>query len=231
MPPQWYDRYMEALASLPLDKSTTRSIKKRTILLYQGEVPRQAYLVQKGAVKVYRLGRNGEEQIIGFRMPGDVFPETWIFGRISSALYYYEALEDCEIITAERAVLREHIRLHPEVEADLLDYFINSHTTQLLQITALEQSRAADKLLLMLYYLLFGYTKKLHDQQYELKFHLTHTTLGNLTGLTRETTSVELGKLRKRGIVSYTGTQFIIHKDALLSHLSKESFSDVQIAP
>ena len=220
---------MDGLTTLPPTKSTKRSIKKRTILLYQGEIPRQAYVVQKGTVKVYRLGRNGDEQIVGFRMAGDIFPETWLFEKTTSALYYYEAMDDCEIITAERSVLLEHIHQDPTLEAKLLDYFINSHSAQLLQITALEQSRAADKLLLMLYYLLFRYSNQTTPGNYELKFHLTHTIMGNLTGLTRETTSVELGKLRRKGVVSYSGNQFTIHRERLELHLAKESFNDVQI--
>ena len=219
---------MDGLMSLSPMRSTKRTIKKRTILLYQGEVPSQGYIVQKGAIKAYRLSKAGDEQIIGFRMPGDIFPETWLFGKTSSALYYYEAIEDCELITAERSVLREHIEADPARQADLLDYFINSHTSHLLQITALEQSRAADKLLLMLYYLLFRYSKQLSASDYQLKFHLTHTTLGNLTGLTRETTSVELGRLRRKGVVSYSGNSFIIHRPALEQHMAKESFNDVQ---
>lgn len=220
---------MDGLTELPPTRSTRRTIKKRTILLYQGEVPRQAYIVRKGTVKAYRLGRTGEEQIIGFRMPGDLFPETWLFGRTSSALYYYEAVDDCEITTAERSVVLEHFDNNPAAEKELLNYFINSHTSLLLQITALEQSRAADKLLLMLYYLLFRYTRKIAPHDYELKFHLTHTTLGSLTGLTRETTSVELGKLRRKGVVSYSGSQFVIHRDVLEQYLARESFNDIQI--
>lgn len=220
---------MDGLETLPPAKSTKRTIKKRTILLYQGEIPRQAYIVQKGTVKVYRLGRNGDEQIVGFRVPGDIFPETWLFQKTSSALYYYEAMDDCEIITAERPVLLEHIKKDAALEERLLDYFINSHAAQLLQITALEQSRAADKLLLMLYYLMFHYSNETSPGNHELRFHLTHTIMGNLTGLTRETTSVELGKLRRKGVVSYSGNQFVIHREQLEIMLAKESFSDVQI--
>lgn len=220
---------MEGFDSLPLAQSTRRAIKKRTILLYQGEVPRQAYLVQKGTVKMYRLGRNGDEQIVGFRMPGDIFPEGWLFERTSNALYYYEAMEDCEIITVERSVMMTHIQKSPELKEQLLDYFLDSNISLTLQITALEQPRAADKLLLTLYFLLFRYTKRTAPDTYELRFHMTHTTLGNLTGLTRETTSVELGRLRRKGVVDYSGAHFIIYKKQLEQHLSKESFSDVQL--
>lgn len=216
------------LSFIPL-RSTRRAIKKRSIMLYQGEVPRQAYIVKTGVVKVYRLSRSGDEQIVSFRMPGDIFPESWVFNKTSSALYYYEAVEDSEIITVEKQVFLDHVARDPKLERLLLDYFITSHTGLIVQVTALEQSRAADKLLLMLYYLSFRYGKQTHEGEFTLKFHLTHTTLANLTGLTRETTTVELGKLRRRGVVSYTSSSFIIYRDVLNQFLAKESFNDVQL--
>lgn len=220
---------MEDFVTQPPVKSTRRTIKKRTILLYQGEIPRQAYVVRSGVVKAYRLGKNGDEQVVGFRMQGDIFPETWVFKKTSSALYYYEAMDDSEIITVERDVLLDHIKSSPALEESLLTYFINSHAAQLLQITALEQSRASDKLLLMLYYLMFHYSKEKTTGDYELQFHITHTLLGNLTGLTRETTSVELGKLRRKNVVSYSGHEFTIHRPMLEAQLAKESLSDIKL--
>lgn len=220
---------MDELTTLPVSRSTKRAIKKRSILLYQGEIPRQAYIVKKGVIKIYRLSRSGDEQIVGFCTAGDLFPEAWVFGKTSSALYYYEALEDSEVTTVERSVLLDHIDNNAELRQNLLDYFINSHTSHLLQITALEQSRAADKLLLMLHYLTYRYATETKPGDFELKFHLTHTLLGNLTGLTRETTSVELGRLRRKGVISYSGARFTIHRKALEQHLVKESFSDVQL--
>jgi CRP/FNR family transcriptional regulator len=218
----------ELLALLPQD-AVKRLIKKRTILLYQGEVPRSAYIMVRGTAKVYRLNNYGEEQIVSFRMPGDIFPESWLFGRTSATLYYYEALEDCEVIAVEKSVLLKLIGSSPALQKRLLNYFINKHTSLLMQVTALGQSRAADKLLLMLFYLMFRYGKETKPGEFTITINLTHTTIGSLMGVTRETTSVELGKLRKKGVVSYAGKQLTIYRQPLEKLLGDETITQVTL--
>lgn len=216
-------------ASPLLAHGTKRAVKKRVILLYQGEVPRQAYIVLKGVVKVYRLSDNGEEEIIGFRSAGDMFPETWLFGKTSSALYYYETMDDSDILTLERPVLLEAIKNDPEFSEQIMQYFIRGYSALQMQVTALSQSRASDKLLLIIYYLMFRYGKEHKNDPgvYVLTIHLTHAMIGSLIGMTRETATVELGKLRRRGIVEYDAKSFTIHRRELEKRLGDDSFSDM----
>lgn len=220
---------MDNIADLLPTQSTRRSVKKRSILIYQGEVPRQAYIVLSGVFKAYRLGNFGEEQIVGFRTQGDMFPETWIFGKTSSALYYYEALEDSEVLTVEKPVLLDLIENRPEIKQTVFDYIVNNYTGLLMQITALEQSRAAEKLLLMMYYLMFRYGKEVSSGVYHVNLRLTHTTLGSLMGLTRETTTMELGRLKRKNIVTYDSKGFMIYRQALERRLGDESFSSLRL--
>lgn len=220
---------MDNIADLLPTQSTRRSVKKRSILIYQGEVPRQAYIVLSGVFKAYRLGNFGEEQIVGFRTKGDMFPETWIFGKTSSALFYYEALEDSEVLTVEKPVLLNLIENRPEIKQTVFDYIVNNYTGLLMQITALEQSRAAEKLLLMMYYLMFRYGKEVSPGVYRVNLRLTHTTLGSLMGLTRETTTMELGRLKRKNIVTYDSKGFTIYRQALERRLGDESFSSLRL--
>lgn len=220
---------MESISELLPTQSTRRSVKKRSILIYQGEVPRQAYIVLSGVFKAYRLGNFGEEQIVGFRTKGDMFPETWIFGKTSSALYYYEALEDSEVLTVEKPVLLDLIESNPDLKQHVFDYVINSYTGLLMQITSLEQSRAAEKLLLMMYYLMFRYGKETSPGVYNVNLRLTHTTLGSLMGLTRETTTMELGRLKRHKIVTYDSKGFVIYRRELERRLGDESFSSIRL--
>lgn len=220
---------MEDIAKLLPTKSTRRSVKKRSILIYQGEIPRQAYIVLSGVFKVYRLGNFGEEQVVGFRTKGDLFPETWIFGKTSSALYYYEALEDAEVLTVEKPVLLDLFDTHPDIKQRVFDYIVNSYTGLLMQITALEQSRAAEKLLLMMHYLMFRYGKQLTADTYLVSLHLTHTTLGSLMGLTRETTTMELGRLKRKKVITYDSKGYTIYRRELERRLGDESFGTIRL--
>lgn len=220
---------MEDIAKLIPTKSTRRSIKKRSILIYQGEIPRQAYIVLSGVFKAYRLGNYGEEQVVGFRTKGDMFPETWLFGKTSSALYYYEALEDSEVLTVEKPVLLALIEEHADIKERVFDYLATGYTGLLMQITALEQSRAAEKLLLMMYYLMFRYGKQTTAGVYRVDLRLTHTTLGSLMGLTRETTTMELGKLKRKKVINYDTKGFVIYRNELERRLGDESFSSIRL--
>jgi CRP/FNR family transcriptional regulator, cyclic AMP receptor protein len=220
---------MEDIAKLLPTQSTRRSVKKRSILIYQGEIPRQAYIVLSGALKAYRLGNFGEEQIAGFRTKGDLFPETWIFGKTSSALYYYEALEDSEVLTVEKSVLIDLIDSKPLIKQEVFDYILSGYTGLLMQVTALEQSRAAEKLLLMMYYLMFRYGNETESGVYSVNLRLTHTTLGSLMGLTRETTTMELGRLKRKKIITYDSKGFMIYRHALERQLGDESFSGLRL--
>lgn len=220
---------MESIAELLPTQSTRRSVKKRSILIYQGEIPRQAYIVLSGVFKAYRLGNFGEEQIVGFKTKGDMFPDTWIFGKTSSALYYYEALEDSEVLTVEKPVLMNVIEENPEIKEKVFDYVISGYTGLMMQITALEQSRAAEKLLLMMYYLMFRYGKEVSSGVYRVDLRLTHTTLGSLMGLTRETTTMELGRLKRKNIVNYSSKGFTIYRRELEKRIGDESFSSLRI--
>jgi len=220
---------VENIADLLPTQSTRRTVKKRSILIYQGEVPRQVYIVLSGLFKVYRLGNFGEEQIAGFRMKDDIFPISWLFGKTSSTLFYYEAMEDSEVLTVEKPVLLELAEQHPEIKQQLFDYVVNSYTGLTMQVTALEQSRAAEKLLLMLYYLMYRYGKQTTAGVYRVNLRLTHTTLGSLMGLTRETTTMELGRLKRKKIIDYDSKGYTIYRSELERRLGDESFRGLRL--
>lgn len=184
-----------------------------------------------GVFKAYRLGNFGEEQVVGFRTKGDMFPETWIFGKTSGALYYYEALEDSEVLTVEKPVLLDLFETNADIKQRVFDYVVSGYTGLLMQITALEQSRAAEKLLLMMYYLMFRYGKETTSGVYHVDLRLTHTTLGSLMGLTRETTTMELGRLKRKKIVTYDSKGFVIYRRELERRLGDESLNTINLRP
>jgi CRP/FNR family transcriptional regulator, cyclic AMP receptor protein len=209
--------------------AVNRTFKKRSILLYQGEAPRAAFVITNGLIKAYSLNTAGEEQIVSFYVRGDMFPTPWIFDKSSSTLYYYEALTDCEVMVLPKDELRKIAFSKPEFMQHMLDYFVTNHTGLLMRVTALEQSRASEKIMFTLYYLLFRYGKEQRPGVYSLRLQLTQSIIASLVGLTRETTATELGKLRRQKILDYTAQQYTVNKQALERALGEDNFTDVQI--
>ena len=195
--------------------------------MFQGEVPRQAYVVLSGCLKLYRISQFGEEQIAGFKVAGDVFPEGWIFDKTKSALYYYEAIEDSTIVTVEKSTYRKLLEDHPDLKQRQFENLLTNYIGLMLQVCALEQSRAAEKITLTIAYLMHRYGKEIDKDKLSVNVQLTQTTFANMTGLSRETASAELQRLRRKGVIEYSSKEFIVYRDTLLAIINDDTITDM----
>lgn len=204
---------------------TVRHFKDKTPIIYQGEVPRCGFYLKKGIVKVYNLHANGNEQILRFYGPGDLFPLPWLYGKSATEFYYYEAVEDCEVISVTRSDVDNIIRQDPALTQYVFDSMLSDQTALNLRIISLEQPRANEKLEYTLYYLLFRYGKHVGDEKYVINMSLTHITLANLVGLTRETITMEMNKLKRKGVISYTKKIYKVDRRKLEKVIGEDNFS------
>lgn len=220
---------MPNLIDVTKPHANKRFIKKRTIVYYQGEIPRSANIMRTGLIKVYSINPSGEEQIVMFLAPGDAFPLSWIFGEASSTLFYYEALTDCEVLTLPKEDLLRLIHDDPELLKMMFDYFVKKHTGLIMRVSALEQSRAIEKILLTLYYLIFHYGKEVSDNVYTIDIKLTQPLIAGMVGLTRETTAKNLNLLKRRGIVNYKEYKYTVNKSELEKFLGEDNFKSIDM--
>ena len=206
---------------------TPRTFKPKTPIIYQGEAPRSGFFIRTGIIKAYTLQSNGEEQIAAFFGPGQFFPLPWLFGKISTAVYYYESVELSEAVSVTRADVDLLIRTDRDIKDALLEHLIQDQAAYLLRITALEQSRAVEKILFTLYYLLYQFGRPIKDNEYAIDIHLTHATIASLVGLTRETTATELNKLKRKKILNYSKKQYTVDRVMLERALGEDSFKEI----
>jgi CRP/FNR family cyclic AMP-dependent transcriptional regulator len=216
------------LLTLLTPHATKRAFKKGSILLYQGEAPRMAYAIVSGHVKVYTINNAGEEQIVTFQSTNDIFPSPWIFGKSAIAQYYYETFSDCEVLTLPRDLLLEAMYKNDRMPA-VIDYLATNYIGLLMRVTALEQSRAREKIMFTLYQLVFRYGTETKPGVFTINLPLTHSVIASLVGLTRETTTAELNSLRRQKVVSYTKRTYKVHKANLERALGEDNFQDVTL--
>ena len=207
----------------------TRFVKKGSILLYQGEIPRTAFIVRRGLVRVYTITTSGEERTIALHGKGDIFPLPWIFGEVTNTLFYYEALADSEMVTAPKQHILDAVAADPKLTTAVLKFSINEYTALLLRITALEQSRAAEKIGLTLYYLIFRHSIEKTPGMFTIDIKMTQSMIASLVGLTRESTAVNLKLLKKKGILQYSKFTYVIDKSKLERFVGEDTFKDLTL--
>ncbi|HVV26025.1 MAG TPA: Crp/Fnr family transcriptional regulator [Candidatus Saccharimonadales bacterium] len=220
-------RYYETF----LERHPVKSFRKGEIIIFQGEAPRFAYVVKSGTIKAYNLSVNGDEKPVAFYGAGNIFPDAWVYGKMSSALYYYEAFTpEVQLYAVERAEYMKFIKRHPELLYQELERFLTDQLGKSMRLNALQHSRASDKLLYTLHYLALSHGRQVAPQQIEITLDLTHQDFANLTGLTRETAATELNKLKHEGVISYDKHKPYKLDLARLTRLLNDQYvSDLQI--
>lgn len=205
-------------------KSICESIRrygKGNIIYFQGEAPRQAFLVKEGTVRVYAIDDQGEEYVVGFYTEGDIFPLDWLHGYNTAATFYYEALTPCELSPIEKSKY-ESAQTTPEVSGYILDRFLHESNSNLIRSLALQQPRAKDKIIYFFYFLAIRHGHEMASGLYSLGIPLTHQTIANCLGLTRETVATELGHLKRSGTVAYRNKKYVVDKKLVIKAVGKE---------
>jgi CRP-like cAMP-binding protein len=200
-----------------LNAYSLRKFKKGQTLLFQGEVPRFAYVIRSGTVKTYNISPTGEEQVVSLSSEYDIIPEAWFLGEASVAYYFYEAFTDCVVYTITREELIRKVNESRELSNKLLQRFMRLYVGASVHINALEQPRSRDKLVHLLHYLMVRYgDEEAGKSKVKINLRLTHQTLANMLGITRETIATEISRLRREKILDYKQQTYVIDKPALL---------------
>lgn len=202
--------------------------KKRTIL-FQGEIPRAVMLLQKGLVKVYGITSSGDQRTVSLLTEGDVFPMSWVFDKSSVCMYYYEALTDCTVIAVGKNEYQTAMNSDASLREQLFTNYMGHYIAATMHVYALEQSHAQDKLAYILQYLVARFGEKMADGRYKINLRLSHQDIAEMVGITRETTAVELHKLKDKGLIDYQKFTYYVDKTKLIRITGSDEFENVSI--
>jgi CRP/FNR family cyclic AMP-dependent transcriptional regulator len=213
-----------------LERQQVRKFKKGEIIIFQGEAPRYAFSVKSGAVKAYNLSVNGDEKPVAFYPADNIFPATWVYGKVPSAIFYYEAFTpEVEVYLIDRQTFVNFIRKSPELLYQELDRLLSDQLGGSMRLNALQHSRASDKLIYTLHYLALTHGDAKSSDVIEINLDLTHQDFANLTGLTRETAATELNKLKKQGIINYgKHVPYQLDLNRLMQLVNDQFIADIQ---
>ncbi len=212
---------MEAFRQF-LDHFRVQKYAKGEIVLFEGEVPACAYVIKKGIIKTYNLTADGQEKPISFDIEMEMFPVGWVFGKQRRTHYFYEAFTDCAVYCVPRDELMTMIKADPDLLFKYFDYFVSRYLNYQMRVNALEQSKAAEKVIHTIHFLCVRFGHDVRRNVVKIQLPLTQQDLANFMGLTRETTGIELKRLEKRGVLTYNRQSYVVRTDKLNMLLDDE---------
>lgn len=186
------------------------SYRKKTLIFRPNDTPGMVFYIKSGYVRVYRISEEGEELTLTILKPKDFFPLSYGINSTANP-YHLEAITALELWKAPQEQFLHFIKSNPEILYDLTTRILVRFDGVLSRMENLLFRNASVKVAATLLMCAKGYGEEHHGNTL-VQVPLTHRDIAALVGITRETTSLEMKKLEKKGLLMKSG-RFIIIKD------------------
>lgn len=184
-----------------------RPIHKGDELFKAGEPLKSLFAIRSGTIKSYTITEQGEEQITGFHLAGDLVG----FDAIGSGAHhsFAQALETamvCEIPYENLDVLTGKM---PKLRQQVMRLMSNEIVGDQEMIVLLSKKTAEERLAAFIHSLSCRFGERGFSPR-EFRLAMTRGDIGNYLGLTVETISRLLGRFQKSGMIEVKGKYITI---------------------
>lgn len=174
-----------------------RSFEKAHVLVHAGDEPAGIFNLVKGQVRQYDISDQGDKMVVNVFRPPAFFPMSWAINKTPNQ-YFFETASSGTYRLAPPEDAVKFLRKNPDVTLDLLRrVFLGTDVLQR-RMTHLMGGSAKTRILYEL--LLEGrqFGQKQPDGTYMIVMHVNE--LAARTGLSRETVSRSIGRMKNLGI-------------------------------
>lgn len=195
-----------------------KRFRKGELIFSEGEPATGFYVVVSGKVKIYKLSRDGREQILHVVGQGETFAEAALFSGESYPAFA-EGLTDCQTVFLGKEGFFDLIRRDPQLAMNIiatLSTLLRRFNKMIEELSLKEISARLAK------YLLDELLKSGVPSATGVEIHLdvTKSQLAAALGTVSETLSRTLKKLKEREIIDVSGKCITILNDQALREIS-----------
>lgn len=197
-----------------------KSYKRGHILVLAGDSPLFAYFLVKGRVKQYDITQHGSEIIVNIFKSGTYFMVLTALTNLPNA-YYFSAETDVILYCVPVTDVITFVNTNPDAMRDMLIQAYKGYEGVLKRMTHLLSGNTRGRIIYEILLDAQGFGEMGRTGEYVLS--ATETELASRAGLSRETVSREVSRLKKRGLLSPT-LKITVTDLALLEKALEESF-------
>jgi CRP/FNR family transcriptional regulator, anaerobic regulatory protein len=196
----------------------SKPLQKGEYLLHANSVFTSIYAIRSGCVKAVALGDNGDEQVTGFYLPGEVVGMDGLADNVyTNSVVALETTSVCEIPFNRLEELSVKL---PSLQRHFLQLMSREITQDQQLITLLSKSNAEARIASLLLSISARNSRRnLSASAFLLP--MSRTDIGNFLGLTIETVSRTFTRLQKNNVLSVDKKEIMINDIPALQQLVK----------
>lgn len=180
-------------------KYPRRTYPRGQILVFADENPEHVFYLVEGRVREYDVSYRGNEVIVNIFKPVSFFPMSWVVNKTPNKYFYKtEAPTVLHIVPVEAALA--FIRSNPDVVLDLLSRVYKGMDGLLGRLVHLMSGTAQSRLIYELITGCHRFGEPTKDGSFVL--NASEVDIAARSGLSRETVSREMHKLKDEHLVS-----------------------------
>lgn len=184
-----------------------RTYPKGQILVFADENPEHIFYVSTGKVCEYGITYRGDEVIVNIFKAGAFFPMSWAINRSPNHFFYKtDAASELHIVPVDDAL--NFLTANSDVMLDLLSRIYRGTEGLLGRMMHLMSGTAKSRLIYELLIECRRFGKAQNNGSYVLE--INEGDLAARAGMSRETISREMRKLKQQRLAAVSGKQIII---------------------
>lgn len=183
--------------------------EKDQVIIHGQDTPNGVFLVKEGFVKMNSISEDGKEVTLNIFKPRSYFPIIWALTEIPNN-YFYQTISPVSVHKAPKDDFLKFIEENPQALFQVTKRILKRMKRILINF---ENQLSGDSYKKIVSSLIFA------SKRFEKAIPLTHQEIADMAGITRETASLAIEDLAKKGLIRAIDHKIIV-KD--LEALEKE---------
>lgn len=182
--------------------------KKRETILFGKEEPSGVYFIVKGSVRTLLLTKDGRELTNSLLGPHNIFPILWtLYGSLPE--HTFQAFTDVEVKKAPKEAYLALLRGDPDISLFTIKRVLDRLQGAASRLEGALVGNAYEKVANILVFVAENMGVP-QNEDTVIDIPLTHQEIADMVGLARETVTVEMDALQKKGFLNYKGRELVV---------------------
>ncbi|MDX2776490.1 Crp/Fnr family transcriptional regulator [Streptomyces caniscabiei] len=189
----------------PLESLFHDARKKRLdrgqMIFYADDPPTEVAVLVKGIVKVFDIDDKGQEKVLQIIKAPAILPLNCLPTPPRLTKWHYSALTDVDTHVFTPAELHDRIVKSHALSTYIISWLADESHELLTRIDSMSKTDVRAKILAALRFFGMHYTGPDKRGWRQVKFPVTHQLLADITGITRESVTIQMRQLQQEKLI------------------------------